>query len=147
MKMQKWNIIIYSVAIIICGNSIVLSQSKALKSITEKELRAHLEFIAADEFRGRETPSVELEVCNLYLANLVKGYGLKPILANGSYYQVIPVNVTAVSEAKSRLRTISDAGVQEYYYQQGFGGSFRRSGTFSGEVVFVGYGLNAPDQG
>jgi len=145
VKFQK--LIICSVILVLSYTSSIFSQTKALKSITKKDLRTHLEFVAADEFNGRETPSVELEICNLYLANLVKGYGLKPILSDGSYYQEIPVNVSTVSDARSRLRIISDVSEQNYYYQKGFGGSFRSSGTFSGEVVFVGYGLHAPEQG
>ncbi len=147
MEVRKLTTIIATAFILFSGVSSAFSQSKALKSMTENELRTHLELIAADEFQGRETPSRELEICTLYLANLVKSYGLKPTLPDGSYYQNIPVTVTRVSGAKTRLRVISDVGEQNYYYQQGFGGGFRSSGTFSGEIVFVGYGLSASEQG
>ena len=123
------------------------AQVKGLKTLTEDELRMHLEFIAAEEFQGRETPSLHLEICTLYLGNLAKVYGLKPIMPNDSYYQTIPVNVTSVSPSNTRMRVISDRGESIYYYEKDFGGSFRSSGTFAGDVVFVGFGLSAPDQG
>lgn len=107
----------------------------------------HLEFIAAEEFQGRETPSPHLEICTLYLANQVKWCGLKPLISDGSFYQTIPITVTSVSQANSRLRLISGAGERVYYYGEAFGGTFRSSGTFAGPVVFLGFGLSDPDQG
>jgi peptidase M28-like protein len=124
-----------------------LAQTTGLKTLTENELRQHLEFIAAEEFQGRETPSPQLEICTLYLGSLAKRFGLRPLMENGFYYQVIPVNVTSVSKANTRMRVLSSAGEHVYYYEKDFGGSFGSSGTFAGDVVFIGFGLIAPDQG
>jgi hypothetical protein len=123
------------------------AQVKGLKTLTENELRTHLEFIAAEEFQGRETPSPHLEICTLYLGNLAKGYGLEPIMPDGSYYQTIPVTVTSVSQTNTRMRLLSDKKEHVYYYEKDFGGSFASSGTFAGDVIFVGFGLSTPDQG
>lgn len=123
------------------------AQVKGLKTLTENELRMHLEFIAAEEFQGRETPSPHLEICTLYLGNLAKVYGLKPLMPDGSYYQTIPINVTSVSKTNTRMRVISNRGECVYYYEKDFGGSFSSSGSYSGEVVFIGFGLSAPDSG
>ena len=122
------------------------AQERGLKTLTEEELRMHLEFIAAEDFQGRETPSPQLEICTLYLGNLAKWYGLKPLMPDGSYYQTIPIHVTSVSQANSRMRVISDKGEHIYYYAEDFGGSFRSSGTFAGSVVFLGFGLSTPEQ-
>ena len=147
MTIRKLNVLSLSTMFLICVAVPAFSQSKSLKTITEDELRLHLEFIAADEFQGRETPSPELEICTLYLANQAKRYGLKPLMPDGSYYQSIPVNVTYVSQKNTRLRVISDMGDRIYYYLKAFGGNFRTSGTYSGDVVFIGFGLSAPDKG
>ncbi|MFC2167018.1 M28 family peptidase [Acidobacteriota bacterium] len=129
------------------GLSLCWAQEKGLKTLTEKELRVHLEFIADEEFQGRETPSPHLEICTLYLGNLAKAYGLKPIMPDGSYYQTIPINVTSVSQTNTRMRMISDGGERVYYYEKDFGGSFNSTGSYTGDVVFVGFGLSNPDQG
>jgi hypothetical protein len=147
MRSKKWNMILVPVMLLIIGAVPGFSQLKGLKTITEDELRMHLEFIAADEFRGRETPSPELEICNLYLAGQAEHIGLKPLMEDGSYFQTIPLNVTSVSPANTRLRLISEEGERIYYYAKSFGGSFRSSGTFSGDVVFIGFGLSAPENG
>lgn len=61
------------------------SQSKGLKTITKEEMEYHLDFLGAKEFRGRETPSPELEIATLYLGNWAKYNNLKPIMADGSF--------------------------------------------------------------
>ena len=144
--MRKKGMLLFLITLLL-GLHPCWAQVKGLKTLTEDELRMHLEFIAAEEFQGRETPSLHLEICTLYLGNLAKVYGLKPIMPNDSYYQTIPVNVTSVSQSNTRMRVISDRGESIYYYEKDFGGSFRSSGTFAGDVVFVGFGLSAPDQG
>ncbi|MFC1564242.1 M28 family peptidase [candidate division KSB1 bacterium] len=147
MKMGRLVVLFLFVATCISGKTSSFSQSKALKSITENDLQRHLEFIASEEFRGRETPSAELEICNLYLAQEAEKYGLLPLMPDGSFFQTIPVNVTTVSEARSNLRVITGTGDRNFFFQEDFGGSFRNSGTYSGGVVFAGYGLDAADQG
>ncbi|MCP4707363.1 MAG: M28 family peptidase [Planctomycetes bacterium] len=125
------------------------AQKQALDSITIGELATHMNFIAADETLGRDTPSQELKITCRYLATYAETYGLKPILPDGSYLQKIPVDLTKISETKSQLTLTENANQQTFHFPQAFGTSGRSAteGSVSGSVVFVGYGLNAPDQG
>ena len=123
-----------------------MGQTKGLKTITEPELRYHLGFLAAPEFRGRMTPSPELEIATVYLGNWAVNAGLTPILPDGSFYQTIPLRVTSVSEPNTRLRVLTDQGESVYYYGKSFGGNFSSSGSFSGEAVFVGLGISNPEK-
>jgi hypothetical protein len=118
-----------------------------MNAITEDGLRFHLNFIAADETEGRDTPSKAVNIVSRYLANEAAHYGFKPLMPDGSFFQNIPLEITAVSESRSRLRVISSGGEETFYCPQSFGGTFRSSGTWSGDVAFVGYGLSAPDKG
>lgn len=123
------------------------AQTKAMNSITADDLRMHLNIIASDETVGRDTPSAAVNIVSRYLATMAERYGFRPLLPDGSFLQNIPLEITAVSESKSRLRVISPTGEQVYYCPQSFGGNFRLSGSGGGEAVFVGYGLSAPKQG
>ena len=60
--------------------SVAFSQKKELKSITENELKAHLEFIASDFMQGRDfgTPIPGLEITAEYLKSQCLQMGLKP---------------------------------------------------------------------
>jgi len=121
-------------------------QNRGLKTITEDELRFHLEFLGSEEFRGRETPSPELEIASLYLGNWSKAAGLKPFLPDGSFYQTIPITVGSVSEPNTRLRVTSGGIENTFYYEDSFGGSFSQTGSCNGDVVFVGLGLVYPEK-
>jgi len=122
------------------------SQSRGLRTINEKELRYHLEFLAAPEFRGRETPSPELEIASLYLANWVKYAGLKPLFEGGSYYQSVPVTVTGVFQPGTTVRITGSGSERIFYYGKDMGGSFSSDGSFYGGVVFAGAGISDPSQ-
>ena len=117
------------------------SQSKGLKAITEKELRYHLEFLGSKEFRGRETPSPELDIATLYVANWARNDGLKPIMPDGSFYQSIPVTVLKVFQPGTRISISGGKAERIYYYSREFGGNFSENGTYSGKVVFAGLGI------
>jgi len=123
------------------GNCVSPGQNKGLRTITEKELRYHLSFLGAEEFRGRETPSPELEITTLYLGNWAKDAGLKALNTDGSFYQTIPITVTSVSAANTRIRIINSNSEQIFNYGESFSGNFYKSGSYFGDVVFVGLGI------
>lgn len=109
MKKQQINSGLFFLIILLSSSGILFSQSKGVKTITEKELRYHLEFLGAKEFRGRETPSPEFDIATLYVANWARNAGLKPIMQDGSFYQQVPVTVTKVFQPGTRI-TISGGG-------------------------------------
>jgi hypothetical protein len=120
-------------------------QSKGVKTIHEKELRYHLEFLSAKEFRGRETPSVEIDIASWYIANWAKHHGLKTIMSDGSYYQHVPLNVTAVSKPETKLTVKRDGVESVWYFGKSFGGNFLATGSYSGSVLFAGSEFNKLD--
>jgi hypothetical protein len=120
--------------------STLTAQKKGLKTITEQELRYHVEFLGAKEFRGRETPSPELEIASLYLANCFKNIGLKPLMKDGSFYQNVPMTVTAV-QPQTKMRIFKEGTELVFYFGKAFTGNFTASGSFGGDVVFAGAGI------
>ena len=95
--------VLLTAAILFINLGLLHGQSAGLKTITENELRYHLGFLGAEEFNGRMTPSAELEIATLYLANIAKEFGVKPILKDGSFYQEIPLTISSVFEANTFL--------------------------------------------
>lgn len=148
--MMKKGCLIFRLATVLflmqlCLNS--YSQSKGLKTITEKELRYHLEFLGAKEFRGRETPSPELEIASVYLGNYFKNIGLKPLMNDGSFYQNVPLTVTSVFQPETKIRFSKGGGERVYYFGKAFTGNFTISGSYSGNIVFAGFGISDPENG
>jgi hypothetical protein len=147
--MKKINIGLYKILLcsLLLPQGLLFSQSKGLNTISEKELRYHLEFLGAREFRGRETPSPELDIATLYVANWAKHAGLKPIMPDGSFYQYVPLTVTTVLQPETRVTISGHNGEKIYYYGEAIGGNFSASGLYSGEAVFAGFGISDPDNG
>ncbi|MBK9389021.1 MAG: hypothetical protein IPN68_02085 [Bacteroidetes bacterium] len=142
MKRCNLFFLLMSGVVLLSVNNTASSQAKGLKTITEKELHYHLGFLGAREFRGRETPSAELEIATLYIGNWAKYNGLKPLMKDGSYYQEVPVKVTAVSEAKTRMKIVKGNNESLWYFGKSFGGNFTSGGTYSGTVLFAGTGYD-----
>lgn len=117
---------------------VLIAQKKPVQEIarlvTRDEVEAHLQFLAADEMRGRDTGSPEIDIAANYLATEFKRLGLKKPETLQSYFQ--PVNLVNRYPATSGKLTI---GQEDFLYKEHFiqleGGNF----SWSGDVVFAGY--------
>ncbi len=143
---RKWIAAVVLIALFGSVPGTVVAQGSAVESITAAELRTHLEFIAADEFAGRNAPSTELKITSRYLATLVASYGFRPLLPDGSFLQDIPLELTSLSTGGTFLQLRSGGETVRFSFPDDFGISRSRfTGSQSGDLVFVGYGLEAPD--
>ncbi len=135
--------IVLTAALLLLGCTTSLSaQQHALDSITADELRMHLSFIAADELMGRDTPSPGLKIAARYLATRVESYGLTPLMPDGSFYQIIPLERTRPSTASSIT-----AGGRTFHFPSDFGVSGATEAHFEGELVLAGYGASDEEAG
>ncbi|MEI8621527.1 M28 family metallopeptidase [Pseudoalteromonas sp. B129b] len=112
-------------------------------SIQADELAKHVKVLASDEFGGRAPSSPGEKLTLDYLTAQFKALGLEP--GNGdSYLQEVPL-VSLEADANMVL-TI---GGKDYQYKKDMVmGSSRISaqeGIENSELVFVGYGVNAPE--
>jgi hypothetical protein len=94
--------------------TISFSQKKELKSITENELKAHLEFIASDYMQGRDfgTPVPGLEITAEYLKSQCLQMGLKP--GGNNFTQPVKMISTKIDRQKSFLKLITNEGSEEF---------------------------------
>ena len=112
-------------------------------SIQADELAEHVKVLASDEFGGRAPSSPGEKLTLDYLTAQFKALGLKP--GNGdSYLQEVPL---VSLEADSNM--VLSIGGKDYQYKKDMVmGSSRISaqeGIENSELVFVGYGVNAPE--
>jgi hypothetical protein len=121
---------------------------QALDSIRAGDMGFHMKFLGSPEFLGRNAPSAELDIASKYIALTAEQIGLKPLMPGRSYYQEVPVEVTTVSPCASRVRL--DAAGRERIFAipaDATVGWAVEPGRISGEIVFLGYGLSAPELG
>jgi hypothetical protein len=143
---EKRRIAILTAAVLIAA-SLAGAQSRGLGAIKIEDMKFHMQFLAAREFQGRSSPSVESDVAAKYIALVAQKIGLKPIMPNGSFFQELPVEVTTISPAKSVFRLVGPAGEQKFYFPQAFTTTARTSGPWAvaGELAFLGTALKAED--
>lgn len=118
--------------------------------ISAEDFRAHVEVLASDAFAGRAPGSVGETKTVAYLIEQLKRLGLKP--GNGeAYTQDVPMVETKADFAASRLSLITPKrSLAPVLGPEAVVGT--RSGQASvtiedSELVFVGYGVNAPELG
>jgi len=116
---------------------------KAYQSFDIKQVKAHIKQISSDEFGGREPASVGEKLTTDLLINEFKQLGLKP--GNGdSFVQAVPM--VAITSTPTTTLKVADMGFE---FPKNFVASSRKTQkTLSlndSELVFVGYGINAPE--
>jgi len=118
-------------------------------AITTKSLTKHIKIIASDEFGGRAPGSEGEELTVNYIANEFKKLGVAPGNGN-SYFQDVPL--TSV-EAMNKPSLIFSNGKNDdltmtYSNEQVVWTRKQRDSVEinNSEVIFVGYGINAPER-
>jgi Zn-dependent M28 family amino/carboxypeptidase len=116
--------------------------------ISESALRAHIKFLSDDRLEGRGTGARGGELAALYAAGQFEAMGLKGAGANGSFWQ--PVSLVGVkADPKTELRITSASGSEAYKFADdfvAFTGAQTEHVSVNAELVFVGYGIDAPEQ-
>ena len=113
-------------------------------------LQAHVEFLASDLFNGRDTGSKEYELAARYVAAEFQKLGLKPGGDDGTFLQSVPVvESRLVPESVMASIHLGDKTVVLEYPDEFTASSGMQAGeeSVTGETVFVGYGIVAPNRG
>ncbi|SFD75527.1 M28 family peptidase [Massilia yuzhufengensis] len=118
-------------------------------TVKEAPLRAHLAFLSSDAVEGRGTGQRGGELTVTYLETQAAAIGLQPG-ANGSFRQ--PVKIAGVRSLPEKSSIGVVAGGQPLPLQFGADwvwgpGDAKADHTLDAEMVFVGYGINAPEEG
>jgi Zn-dependent M28 family amino/carboxypeptidase len=120
----------------------------ALETITPDGLLAHIKVLASDEFEGRSPGSKGEELSVKYITDQFKQIGLKPGNPDGTYTQEVPL---AGIESEPRMSfVIGDKTIDLKYADDFVASSGRLQPEIKiekSDVVFVGYGVVAPEYG
>lgn len=115
-----------------------------------ERIRADINFLADDALRGRDADSPEFRIAANYVAAQFARLGLKPAGDNGTYFQEVPFQNHALDIEQSSI-SLSYGGEthtleagDDYYLT---GNLHVPDATVSGELVFAGYGIQAPELG
>jgi Zn-dependent M28 family amino/carboxypeptidase len=150
MKIARWFIAILfaTAASILAVDELALRLQPALEAITPDGLLAHIKILASDEFEGRAPGTKGEELSIKYISDQFKQIGLKPGNPDGTYMQEVPL---AGIKGEPRMSfTIGDKTIDLRYPEDFVASSARLQPEIKidkSDVVFVGYGIVAPEYG
>jgi hypothetical protein len=145
--------------LLLCGAASIASaraqppaETRETASITEKELRFDLQALAGDDTGGRATASPGYMLAATRAVERLKAAGVKPAYTDAegreSWFQPVPMDRVAtgpgtclrLSRAKESVEFRHGEGVLVLYPGPG-------TRVITGEPVFVGYAIHAPEEG
>jgi Zn-dependent M28 family amino/carboxypeptidase len=111
--------------------------------ITTESVTGHVKVLGSDEYEGRAPATAGGQKTQDYLAKQLSALGIEPGAPDGTYFQQVPI----VESAVERNFVVSVPGNTYKYFADvvAFSGIERPRVQVQGDVVFVGYGINAPE--
>src|SRR6266850_3762270 len=139
----------FSAAASLLGNDELTERLQpALEAITPDGMLAHIKVLASDEFEGRAPGSKGEELSVKYITDQFKQIGLKPGNPDGTYTQEVPL---AGIRSEPTMSFVTGDKTIELKYPDDFVASSARLQSEirvnNSDVVFVGYGVVAPEYG
>jgi Peptidase family M28/PDZ domain/PA domain len=102
----------------------------------------HVKFLSSDEMKGRGDGSPELDKAADYIASQFRTLGLRPMGDDNTYFQKFQLTTGAVLGPKNELQLNADKlKINEDFVPI----TFSDTATFDGALIFVGYGITAPE--
>ncbi len=128
----------------------------ATKTIRPNEIQAHVRFLADSLLQGRAPGTPGYDIAARYVATELEGMGLHPGVS-GTWFQPVPLEkavtdaaasslVLTVNGKEQKLADAKDYILSTWFASPAGRGDSRAESDISAPVVFVGFGVTAPNQ-
>src|SRR6266568_50363 len=120
----------------------------ALEKVDPEHIRAHVRFLSQDLLEGRGTGQRGGDIAAEYIATQFWLYGLKAAGDNGTFFQRVPmVGITPAPETTCEHAPAKGDAMQLKPLDQyvAYDETQRPSDDIDTEIVYVGYGIEAPE--
>lgn len=119
------------------------------RTIKSAEIFSLVETLSSPQYEGRLTGTTGYEKAVQLAAEQFKKYGIHPITGDNTYTQSFPLSYTKVYESKLIVHLQDKEGKQETlqceYFKDYYPLNFSGSGNITGNIIFAGYGVTAPE--
>jgi hypothetical protein len=122
---------------------------QALAAIQPEAIRADMRFLADDLLEGRATGTRGHEIAAKFMAAQFEAMGLEPVGDNGTYFQSVPLRSIRPDE-RTTLSLLRAGKEQNLAFAKDFlssGDPARTDTSVEAPVVYVGFGVTAPEWG
>lgn len=151
-------------ALVLAASAQISAQAPAAQDNTEKDLLkvfhtisshnllAYAAELTSEKYNGRYSGTAEYLKAAQWVADNLKAWGLKPYGDGGSYFQYFDAPYCVIKNPGVLSMQIPQKGTpattKAYAFPKDFyPGNNSDAGTVSGEAVYVGYGITAPELG
>ncbi len=150
--MSKLSAVFLMLAVTACAETASVGKKEGATGplFSADRIEADVIFLADDTLNGRDTGSEGYRIAANYVAAEFRRLGLKPAGDNSSFFQEVPFRTGLLKRDAAKM-TIQIGGKSaelalgdDYFVS---GGARQAAGKASGELVFAGYGIHAPDLG
>ncbi|MEP6569237.1 MAG: M28 family peptidase [Acidobacteriota bacterium] len=140
--------IAWTLLVATCAVGVSQHRGRNSPPLNEDKMRARIKFLSSDLLEGRGTGARGGELATSYIAAEMEGMGLKGAGANGSFFQ--PVSLVGVKADPNTKLTVSGRNGKENFKfaddYVAFTGAQTEDVDVDTDLVFVGYGIDAPGQ-
>ncbi len=146
---MKKSFVILNVLFCLCCVSIVAqTKGKYTSLFDEAKIKSNVKYIADDKFEGRAPGSVSGEAAAQYIADELKRIGVKPGNKDSYFQPVAFYGVKTDPQTKLNINSSRNfAGVYDFGNDfVGSTGAQIANVKLDADLVFVGYGIDAPEQ-
>ena len=121
----------------------------AMQTIHADAIRGDMAFLSDDLLEGRGTATRGHQLAAQFMATQFESIGLSPAGDNSTYFQNVPLRSVRIDEANSTLTLIHDGKPEALVIRKDFlpfPNPARKVSSVEAPVVFVGFGVTAPEQ-
>ncbi len=160
MKKALKKIVLLTIFVCFVSSLILVAEEETKKekiletmhSISSYTLLNYIKELTSEKYKGRLTGTEGFNMAARWVASKLKGWGISPAGDDNTYFQAFKNPYTLILEGDEAYLHIPVKRGQEilkhYILEKDFiPGSTSDSGEVTAEVVYVGYGITAPELG
>ena len=131
-----------------CGQDAVKSETASPvaqpEQVNEERIKAHVEFLADDTLKGRDTGSEGYQIAANYVTSNFKQLGLSPQGEHDGFEQEVTFRRAFLEDGSAKMSVTNEAGSVDLAFKEDFlmfGSASATESAIEAETVFAGYGV------
>ena len=123
---------------------------EAMSTIRPEAIRGDMRFLSDDLLEGRGTGTRGYELAAKFMATQFEALGLQPAGDGATYFQSVPLRSLRADESQAALTWTRGGKEEALAFRADYilhGDPGRAESSLEAPVVFVGFGVTAPEQG
>ncbi len=123
----------------------IRSQNISDPEITNEEIKLHINFLASDELKGRDSGSEEIFKAAEYIADEFAEYGLKPAFDDGYFQEFSLIKNIELTDNNFLTFKTNGKEITSKLWEDHITLPFSGNTEIYSELVFAGFGISAKD--